>query len=91
MAKAADLVVATIDTFKEFRSDSAWEQHFKYTSDVAALLDSVTTSSHQRSRQLPRQLQDGLVLKSVGSRERMSTEKHLRISLYYPILDAILS
>ena len=87
MAKAADLVVATIDTFKEFRSDSAWEHLFKYASDVAALHNiSVTTSSQQRSRQVPRRLQDGLVLESVGSREPMSTEDHLRGITVLPYL-----
>ena len=35
MAKAADLVSATVETLKEFRTDSKWEQLFKYVQDGA--------------------------------------------------------
>ena len=53
MAKAADLVIATITTVQEFRSDSAWNHMFKYVEDVAALPDvSVTHQRAQRPRQL---------------------------------------
>ena len=37
MAKAADLVTATIATLQEFRSDSAWNHLFKYVENVANL------------------------------------------------------
>ena len=35
MAKAADLVNATLDMLHLFRSDLEWEKH-KYTTDIAA-------------------------------------------------------
>ena len=92
MAKAADLVTATIATLQEFRSDSAWNHLFKYVEDVAALPEiCVTPQRLQRSRQLPRRLESGFVLESVGSREILTTSEQFRISLYFPILDAMIS
>ena len=70
MAKAADLVTVTIATLQEFRSDSAWNHLFKYVEDVADLPEiCVTPQGLQRSRQLPRRLESGIVVESVGSRE----------------------
>lgn len=37
MARAADLVVATIETVEELRSNSSWDHLYKYTQDVAKL------------------------------------------------------
>lgn len=92
MAKAADLVNATIDTIKEFRSDSEWEHVFKYVQDVAALHHiSMSPSRPQRRRQLPSRLEDSLVLDSTGSREVVTTREQFKISLYSPILDAMFS
>ena len=57
MGKAADLVTATTETLKDFRSDSAWEHLFKYVNDVAALHNiSVTDARPQCQR-----LKDGVV------------------------------
>ena len=93
MAKAADLVNATLDTLHLFRSDLEWEKHYKYTTGIAALhkisVSSLSRSQHQR--QLPRRFDDGLVMQTTGSREAMETSKHFKISLYFPILDAIIS
>ena len=92
MAKAADLVTATIDTLNEFRSDSAWEHLFKYAQDVAALHNiTVTPPRPKRLGNRPRRLESGIVLESTGSRETMTTSEQFKISLYFPILDAMLS
>ena len=37
MAKAADLVSATVGILQEYRTDSKWEEVFKYVQDVASL------------------------------------------------------
>ena len=37
MAKAAELVSATIETLNDFRSENRWDQVFKYTTKVAKL------------------------------------------------------
>ena len=67
MAKAAELVNATLDILHLFQSELEWEKH---TTDIAALHDisvsSLSSSHHQR--QLPRRFDDGLVMQIIGSR-----------------------
>ena len=69
MAKAAELVNATLDTLHLFQSKLEWEKHHKYTTDIAALheisVSSLSSSQHQR--QLPRRFDDGLVMQIIGS------------------------
>ena len=36
MARAADLVVPTIETVEEIRSNSSWDHLYKYAQDVAS-------------------------------------------------------
>ena len=92
MAKAADLVNATLDTLTLFRSDLEWEKHYKYTTDVAALHNiSVSSPRLQRQRQLPRRFDDAVIMQSTGARETMATAESYKISLYFPILDAIIT
>ena len=92
MAKAADLVSATVGILQEYRTDSKWEEVFKYVQDVASLhnIDAEVPRS-QRSRQLPRRYEDVLVMETTGSREGLMASEHLKISIYFPILDAMLS
>ena len=91
LAKAADLVLATTESLKEFRSDSAWEHLFKYVNDVAALHNiTVTVPRPQPQRYMPRRLEDGVVLDTTGSRDMLGSE-HFKVSVYFPILDAFLS
>lgn len=70
LAKAADLVLATVSTLKEFRNDSQWNHIYEYVKEVADL--------HGISEDLPRpccwkqpskRLQDGIVLESTGARD----------------------
>ena len=77
--------------FLDFRTDSKWEQLFKYVQDVASLHDIHAELPRARSRQLPRRYEDGLVMETTGSRERIMTSEHLKISIYLPILDAMLT
>ena len=92
MAKAADLVNATLDTLQLFRSDLEWQKHHKYTTDIAALHHiSVSSPRPQRQRQLPRRFDDIMIMESTGARETVETSESYKISLYFPILDAIIS
>ena len=92
MAKAADLVCATVGILQDFRTDSKWEQLYKYVQDVASLHNIQTEVPRpQRSRQLPRRYDDGLVMETIGSRDGFMTSEHLKVSVYFPILDAMLS
>lgn len=92
MAKAADLVSATVAILKEFRADSKWEHLFKYVQDVASLhgITADLPRTH-RLRQLPQRYECGVVMESTGFRETVMTCDQLKVSLYFPILDAMLS
>ena len=53
IAKAADLVMATMETLQQFRSDQEWEKLYKYVQDVASQpnieIPSITAISNKRS------------------------------------------
>ena len=92
MAKAADLVSATISILRDLRTDSKWEQIFKYVKDVASFHNiHAELSRAQRSRQLPRRYEGGLVMDTTGSREGLLTSQNLKVAIFFPILDAMLS
>ena len=92
MAKAADLVVATVGILQDFRTDSKWEQLFKYVQDIASLHNiHAEVPRSQCSRQLPRRYEDGLVMETTRSRVGLMASEHLKISIYFPVLDAMLS
>ena len=40
---------------------------------------------------MPRRLQDGIVLEAIGTRDALTTSQQFKISLYFPILDAIIA
>ena len=93
MARAADLAEATIETFEEFRTDAAWEHLFQYSQDVDWLYNiSSTLPRPQRQKRLPMRLEDSvLILEGTGSRDVMTSSAHFKISIHFPILDAMMS
>ena len=60
-----------------------------------ALLLNIEVSSLNRqlqcSKRLPKQLEDGVVLQSVGSRQPVDSHEEYKISLYHPVLDVMMS
>ena len=92
MAKAADLVTATMETLQQFRSDEEWIKLYKYVMDVASLHNiEVAPQRSQRQRTMPKRFEDVIVLESTGSRETATTNDNYKISLYFPVLDAMIS
>ena len=92
LAKASDLIEATLETLQLFRTDAEWDKHYKYITDAASLFGiTVTPLRPQRSRQAPQRLRDVVVLESHGSRDILSSSQDFKISVYFPILDGILS
>ena len=88
MAKAADLVTATMETLQQFRSDEEWNKLYKYVVDVASLHNiEIAPLRSQRQRKMPKRFEDVIILESTGSRE---TDDY-KISLYFPVLDAMIS
>ena len=37
LAKASELVEATLETLQTFRTDEEWDKHYKYITDAASL------------------------------------------------------
>ena len=93
MARAADLVQATIKTLTDIRNDKAWDHLYKYTQDIARLnnieISWSTTARPSRSKRLPQRLQTGIVMESTGSREVSNSSNELKV-MYFSILDLIL-
>lgn len=74
LAKATDLVSATIETLDKFRSDSSWQHLFDYAQQVAELHDiPVHSLQPKRHTRLPSRFDDSVVLESTGSRVCIST------------------
>jgi len=94
LAKAADLVTASIKTLQEFRSDTEWDKLYKYVTDAAKLHDiSEAPPRPRRQRRLPSRLSADagvLVLETTGFRETLTASHDYKICLYYPVLDAII-
>ena len=82
LAKAADLVTATEDALKSFRSDDEWEKIVVYCESVARLQD-ISTGYDKREKRIPKRFQDTIVLETTGNRQF----KH---DVYYPVLDVFL-
>ena len=92
MAKAAELVSATIETLTDFRSENRWDQVFKYTTEVAELYSIEVSSSSRprRTRVTPKRLEDDIILETAGVRDDTSTSDQLKVSIYLPIIDTML-
>ena len=90
LAKASELIEATLETLQSFRTDTEWDKHYKYITDATSLFDIAVMPLRPRcSRHLPQRLRDAIVLESHGSCEASSISHDIKISVYYPILDSI--
>ena len=70
MAKAADLVTATMETLQQFKSDKEWNKLYKYVADVISLHNiEISPLRFQRPRTMPKRFEDVIVLESTGPRE----------------------
>ena len=45
----------------------------------------------RRNRQVPRRLQDGIILELIVNRDIKSTSSEFEVAVYFPILDSIIS
>lgn len=93
LAKAADLVTATIETLEEFRSDEQWKKVFDYAVRVAEHHAIEVVVPQRRQSRQPRRLEDTVFLASSGRRDAPGTNcsEHLKVALYFAVLDAFLS
>ena len=90
LTKATELVVSTMDTLQELRSDETWNHTFKYITDVAALHG--IEPSRCSTRSYNSALSDDYVVDStIGHRSSLNTSQSLKVNTYFPVLDHILS
>ena len=83
LAKASELIEATLETLQSFRTDTELDEYNKYITDATSLFDiTVMPLRPRRSRQLPQRLQDAIVLDSHGLCEASSTSHDIKISVY---------
>ena len=86
MTKAAELVEGTMKTLQQFRSDEELGKLYKYANDVASSLNIEVSSLNrrpQRSKRMPKRLEDGIVLQSVGSRQPEENHVEYKISFQF--------
>jgi hypothetical protein len=78
---------------KEFRNNSQWNRIYEYVKDVAKLHGiSEDLPRPCRRKQTSKRLRDGIVLESTGARDVSSSlSEHFKTTLYFPVLDAMLS
>jgi len=92
LAKACDLTSATLETLQLFRTDEEWDNHYKYITESASFFGiDVTPRRPRRMRQVPRRLQEGILLESTGYREATTTSTEFKVAVYFPILDSMIN
>ena len=92
LAQAADLVIATKSLLEEYRDDTMWSKFYQYAVSVAEL-HSIEPSLPVKTRQkrLPKRFEDGVILDSIGSREPVSCDQEYKVTIFFPVLDAIIA
>ena len=91
LAKAAELVVATMDSLQDLGSDDKWDHLYEYVESVANLYGIEKSQQPQRNRRIPGRFQDVMVLESTGARDVLSSSQDFKTSLFYPMLATFLS
>ena len=90
--KAADLIESLIEELEEYRSEQNGTDYFEKSLDIA-------TKNHltcclnisERQRKEPSNLEDYVVLTSLGKRETISGPSDLRRAVLYPTVDVFLT
>ena len=89
LAKAADLISATIEIVKELQTDSEWEKVYSYSASVAKLRHIPPKAATARPRKPLRRFDEGILYETAGARKEQTCELY-KVNLYYPVLDALL-
>lgn len=95
LVKTGDLVLGTICTLEEFRSDEVWEHTFEYAEQVAKHLNIASSapaqSTRSRQRSQNHRLEDYVIMERTGSREVYSSSESYKIHFYYSVLDTFIA
>ena len=93
LAKRAELVLATIETLQEYRTEKSWNQLLAYAKSVADVKGiKCNENSDKQVQRLPRRLQDDVVvLESTGYRNSTNSGEDYKIEVYYPVVDRFIA
>ena len=92
MPKAARLVSSTIEVLAEFRKDSNhWDHIVQYANKVATLHIPVAPIHPRHVCAVPASLQDHILSETVGAREENYSSNHLKVAIYFPVIDCMLN
>lgn len=70
LAKAADLVLATQSTLEEYSTETWWEKIYEYAERIGQVHGiEISPLTQTRQRQLPRRLEDGIIMETIGMRD----------------------
>ena len=78
LAKATDLVSATIETLEEVRSNSSWKHLFDYAQQLALINSLIICHKSWAKTSQKTRFDDSVVVEYTGSRECMSTQMIIR-------------
>ena len=87
LASAGELVLSTINTLMELRSDERWEQTFRYINDVATLHNIEPDDRRYRKRWQCTDFTDT----PIAHWELLNSSQSLKVILYFPVIDHILT
>ena len=89
LAAAADLVYATIDSLKEYRTELVWNKVWEDVLSYAAAHDITDEPTSVRHRRPPIRLDDTVITETSGNRSNPLTKDEYRCQYYYPIIDKL--
>ena len=91
-AMAADLIKSTSDTLRTLRSEDTWDQTYQYITSVATIHNIVIEEPRQRRKtRRPQRMDDFVCMSSSGQRESLTSSQSLKINVWFPVLDNMLS
>ena len=69
-----------------------WSQFYQYAVSIAEVHDiEPSLPVKTRQKQCPKRFEDGIILDSIGSRESVSCDQEYKVSVFFPVLDAVIA
>lgn len=91
LSRAVDLVEALVQTLKDFRQERYFDTLWDEVLHVSKQCDTATQLVAKRPRKLSSRLREYHILSTVGQRELECDKETFRTSLFYPVIDCMLS
>ena len=91
LSKAADLVLATLETLEEFREERSWNHFYDYSKNVAHNTGIEIAFHNRRDKRVPIRLENMLDFQSIGSRKKITYIEQCKVNVYYQVIDSFIS